>query len=190
MVEPKRLPRALVIYESMYGNTRAVAEAITTGLETLTDARVRSVHDVRPDEVAACDLIVVGAPTHTWGLSRAATRQAAADTAQRSDGLTMVPGWDAAPAMRDWLADLAAPASTRAAAFDTRMHAPLFLSGSAARKIDRALKRSGLTVCARPKGFIVTRDNELFPGELERARVWGRHLAGLACAAMDLRVTG
>ena len=186
MSEPaaNRRLRSLVIYESMYGNTRAVAESIAEGLAELVDVRVLPVSEVAADDVAACDLLVVGAPTHAWGLSRPSTRKAAADAAGKpGSGLVMDPTWDVSPSMRTWLGGLTTALPMRAAAFDTRMRAPLGLSGSAARKIARSLRRTQVPICAHSKGFIVTRANRLAAGELGRARVWGRHLAGLASAA-------
>ena len=72
--------RAVVIYESMYGNTRAVAEAIASDLSPM-DVTVLPVGSADASTVADADLLIVGAPTHAFGLSRPQTRLSAAQPA-------------------------------------------------------------------------------------------------------------
>lgn len=67
---------ALVIYESMFGNTHEVAEAIATGLSRTLPTRVCRGADIDPDSIDA-DLIVIGAPTHAWSMPRVSTRDCA-----------------------------------------------------------------------------------------------------------------
>ena len=168
---------ALVVYESMYGNTRAIAQALGEGLAAELTVRVVPVGSVVAADVMAADFVVVGAPIHAWGLSRASTRTAAADAAAKPGSeLRMEPGWDVGPWVRDWLAGLSG-LTGQGAAFDTRLRAPLGLSGSAARKIARGLRRAGLDVREPVRAFYVTKQNRLRPGELDRARAWGRQLA-------------
>jgi hypothetical protein len=62
-------------------------------------------------------------------------------------------------------------------AFDTRLKMPAFLSGRASRGIDKALRRHGVTMVAKPESFFVTKHNQLLLGEEDRARAWGRQLA-------------
>lgn len=169
--------RAAVVYESMYGNTRTIAEAICAGLSA-EGAEVSAIRAVRvnPDEIRDLDLLILGAPTHAWGLSRSSTRRSAADAAMKPDsGLVLEP--DATgPGMREWLAaERRLPA--RVAVFDTRMHAPMGLSGSAARRIRAALRRRGVHHLDRIESFYVTRHNALVDGEQDRARRWGQQLA-------------
>ena len=75
--------KALIVYESMFGNTHAVAEAVAAGLRPAVQTEVRRVAEVAPEAVAEADLLVVGAPTHVHGLSRPSTRKAAAESAKR-----------------------------------------------------------------------------------------------------------
>lgn len=181
--------RALVVYESMYGNTRAVAQAIGEGLTTGMTVHVLPVASVTAANVTGADLIVVGAPIHAWGLSRASTRAAAAEAAAKpGSGLTMEPGWDVGPWAREWLAGLSGVFG-QGAAFDTRLRAPLGLSGSVARKIARALRGAGLDVREPVHAFYVTKTNRLRPGELERARAWGRELAARVAGTSPDRLT-
>lgn len=166
------MTRALVVYESMYGNTRAVAEAIAEGL----GARAVPVAQATPDTLAEAELVVVGGPIHAWGLSRPSTRKTAVEAAAKPDsGLTVEPGAQG-PGLREWFDALGA-CSGRAAAFDTRMQAPAGMSGNVARKIAKRLRAHGFHTVAKPEGFYVTKANSLVDGERERARAWGESMA-------------
>ena len=66
--------RALVVYESMFGNTEAVARAVADGLAEMHDVDLREVSQAPIAVIARVDLIVVGGPTHAFSLSRPATR--------------------------------------------------------------------------------------------------------------------
>jgi flavodoxin len=65
--------RAVVVYESMYGNTHQVAEAIGAGLGGAFEVSVVPVSKAGPAVLADADLVVVGGPTHLHAMSRAAT---------------------------------------------------------------------------------------------------------------------
>ena len=69
--------RAVVVYESMYGNTHLVADAIGAGLRPACDVSVVPVAEAGPAVLAGADLVVVGGPTHVHGMGRASTRKAA-----------------------------------------------------------------------------------------------------------------
>jgi hypothetical protein len=172
--------RAVVVYESMYGNTRAVAEAVAAGMEPYALVSVLPVAEAGPDADALrnVDLLVAGGPTHVRGMSRPTSRRSAVEAAAKpGSDLHLEPGADG-PGLREWLEHMPCIPS-RVAAFDTRMHAPAGVSGSAARRIARRLRRQGFEPAARPEGFYVTKENRLLDGELARARAWG---AGLAAA--------
>jgi hypothetical protein len=175
---------AVVLYESMFGNTRQVAEAIADGLARQVSARAVAVTKVAEVDVRGTALMVVGGPTHAWGMSRTNTRHGAAQQAAKSPALTMEPGAEG-PGIREWLdrVDQQRSAPTRFAAFDTRMRAPLGLSGSAARKIDRRLRHAGAARAAAAEHFIVSKDNRLVDGELEHARAWGERLGAQLAAS-------
>jgi hypothetical protein len=175
---------AVVGYESMYGNTRLIAEAIARGASAgLGDnaVSVRHVGEIDGTRLGELDLLVLGGPTHTWSMSRPTTRKGAAQSAAKpGSGLTMEPSATQA-GVREWLAALPeTEARPRvAAAFDTRMHAPLGLSGAAARTIERRLRRRGIRCAVPAKGFFVTKQNVLEPDEAARAEAWGKELAAL-----------
>lgn len=68
----------LIVFESMFGNTGTCARYIADGLaSTGAEVAVADVRQVRPDDLRNCDLLVVGAPTHAFSLSRESTRQEA-----------------------------------------------------------------------------------------------------------------
>jgi hypothetical protein len=168
--------RAVVVYESMYGNTHLVADAIGAGLSTVFDVTVVPVSHVSPEVLAGAELVVVGGPTHAHGMSRAATRKAAVEAGSKpAGGLTVEP--DAlGPGLRDWLGSLGRY-PVKAVAFDTRLHGPAALTGRASKGVDRLLRAHGFDVIAEPKSFLVTRQDLLEPEETSRARKWGAKLA-------------
>lgn len=181
MPHPSSRPRtALIVFESMFGNTghlcRAVAEGLRThGVTTLT----LNVARAAPPDTVSADLLVLGAPTHAGSLSDITTRAEAVRQGADSDRLT--------GGLREWLVH-AHPGTTRhphgvgVAAFDCRAHrleagAPV-LDGAA---------RSALAM-AHLQGFRPRGEAEVFyvgdllgplaPGEMERATSWGQALAG------------
>jgi Flavodoxin len=171
--------KAVIVYESMYGNTRVIADAIGQGFGPDHDTVVLPVAQARPELLAGADLVVVGGPTHLHGMSRASTRKGAVKAAgQPGSGLTLDPGADG-PGLRDWFAALG-QADTAAAAFDTRLGGPGTFTGRASKGIARLLRRHGFTLAAKPESFLVTKHDQLRAGEQDRARDWGRRLASQA----------
>jgi Flavodoxin domain len=166
---------ALIVYESMFGATRRIAEAIAEGLSTSADCTVVEVghapsvigHDV--------DLLVIGAPTHAFGLSTPETRREA-ETVGKVISREL--------GVREWLAGLIVLTPIiRTAAFDTRVK-QRWVPGSAAHRIERAAKHKGLTPGAEPMSFRVEgKTGPLLAGELDRAREWGEVL-GLELTAL------
>lgn len=165
--------KALVVYESMYGNTHAVAEAIADGLG---GSPVRSVHEAArsPDQR---DLVVVGGPTHMHGLATTLSRRMAAEAAEEDGHAALEPGATDELGLRSWLRDLADGDGLRAAAFDTRLDRSPALTGTAARGIARRLRRRGYDVIATESFLVEDAEGPLEEGELERARAWGEELA-------------
>jgi hypothetical protein len=170
--------RALVVYESMYGNTHLIAEAIGAGLRAESDdVTVVPVDGATPELVAAAELLVVGGPTHAHGMTSHNSRKAAVDAATKPDsGLEVDPDAEG-PGLRDWFATLGTDHRARAAAFDTRFDMPKVLTGQAAKGIRRKLQHHGFDVVADPESFFVTKgDQHLEPDEEERARAWAQEL--------------
>ena len=165
----------LVVYESMFGNTKAVAEAIAAGLGT-GDVTVCVAASAPRGDLSRFDLVVAGGPTHAWGLARPTTRRAAPQYVARSHGALTLEPEATGPGLLEWFADLG-PQRGTAAAFDTRLKAPALVTGRGARRVVRELRRSGYTLLDVPRSFFVDRSNVLRPGELDRARRWGEELA-------------
>jgi len=169
--------RTVIVYESLFGNTRRVAETVAEGFGPDADVRLLPVAQADPATLGPVDLLVVGGPTHLRGMSRPSTRKGGLDHARRSNGvLTPEPGADSGPGVREWLAG-AGHVATWAAPFDTRLKGPAWATGRASRSIRRVLRHRGMTVVAGPESFLVDRKGVLLPGELERARAWGTRLA-------------
>jgi flavodoxin len=166
--------RALVVYESIYGNTRQVAEAIAEGLEG--SAEVQVVPVAQAAGTAGLDLVVAGGPTHMHGLSSSLSRKMAVKAAEDED-LEVEPGAAEGPGLRSWLSDLHSN-GTLVAAFDTRADASPTLTGMAARGIAKRFRNRGFDLIDEPQSYLVA-DSEgpLADGELERARAWGETLA-------------
>lgn len=175
MVAPRK--KALVVYETFFGNTRKVAEAVGAGLEDRFDVTVVDVLDAKPSpgDVA---LLVVGGPIHAFSMSRQATREEALKQAAKLG----VPVSAHATGIREWLDQLGSTtAHPAAAAFDTAVRVGWFTVGSAAAAELATLKARGYEVQLRPQHFHVKDvDGPLLAGELERATEWGRVLADTA----------
>ena len=169
--------RAVVVYESMYGNTRLIAEAIADGLRPAADVRTACVLHIDENVLDGVDLVVVGGPTHAWSMSRPSTRSGASLNVHKPDSdLVLEPGADSGDGVREWLAKLE-QVHARAAAFDTRINSPVLVTGRASKGISRQLSRAGMTVVAPPESFLVDKKSHLVPGEVERATAWGGRLA-------------
>ena len=165
----------LVVYESWFGTTRELAQAIAAELHRHGEVSLLSVDDPAPP-LEGFELLVVGAPTHAHGLSSAATRDAALEQANSAG--------EVGAGMRGWLQQLPPGAGRRAAVFDTRFELPRLLVGSAARGVAKRLSRRGYELVVAPESFFVLgTPAELKAGELERAAAWARSLAGRGLSA-------
>ena len=168
--------KAVVIYESMYGNTHQIANAIGEGLRPIAEVVVVPVGEADADLVKSADVVVVGGPTHAHGMSHVNTRKGAVDAAEKP-GSDLVLDPDANdPGLREWFASLE-HVFTNAAAFDTRFDLPAAVTGRASKGIARKLRHHGATLIADPESFFVKKDNHLEPNEEARARAWGDELA-------------
>ena len=162
--------RALVVYESMFGNTEAVARAVAEGLAVRMQTEVVPVQQAPAGVGNDVDLLVVAAPTHAFGLSRAATRRSAVEQgAHPTCGVEL--------GIREWLDGLPRPSTPRlAAAVDTRIR-KRGIPGSAARGAARRLRRLGYDVAEPTSFWVKGTPGPLQLEELRRARAWGVELA-------------
>jgi hypothetical protein len=175
--------RITIVYESMFGNTHQVAEAIAAGArEAVPDAQVLclAVTEASSEGVVTSDVLVVGGPTHMRGMTSPMSRKmslTAEDKHSAAGEPTHQLEPDAeGPGLRDWFDRLPKLDDERsAAAFDTRL--PSRLAGGAAHGIARRLRRHGYHLVAEPEGFVVDESyGPLRAGEIERAKEWGRRL--------------
>ncbi len=173
--------RAVVVYESVFGNTREIAEAVAEGLRGGVDVRLCPVSEATADDLAAAELVVVGGPTHMHGMSSSLSRKMGIDTAVKKG--EAVDESAEGPGLRKWFHEMPRATGVRGAAFDTRLPGSRMKTGSASKGIARRLRRSGYELAVAPESFIV-QDAEGPPaeGELERARSWGGSLAAAAGA--------
>jgi flavodoxin len=144
----------VILYDSKFGNTQHVADAIGAALRPTHSVELRTPTEGLPDP-ATIDVLFVGGPTHAHGAS--APLKTTLDTLPKGS-----------------------LARTRTVTFDTRFDMPRLLTGSAAASATKLLKRAGASVVAPPESFFVTRDNPpvLEAGELERAVGWAREVVG------------
>ncbi len=173
--------RALVIYESMFGNTQVVARAIAAGIEASMHADIVEVGKAPSTVPADVTLLVVGGPTHAFSMSWPSTRR---DAAGRSSEVV-----SRERGIREWLGGLpGVTTSAEATTFDTRTTS--HLTGSAARAASRRLDRLGYPIVAAPTSFRVTgTTGPLVDGELDRAREWGKALGAEVAARRPARPT-
>jgi flavodoxin len=159
---------AIVIYESVWGNTAAVARAIAEGLGP--DVGVYATDEVPPERLAAAELIVAGAPVFGFSLPTDAMRA----TVAHDDADAPTPPDLSHPSLRSWLDHLPA-GHGRSAAFETRIWwSPRGATGT----IENRLTKAGYPPIGKAQKFVVrNKYGPLREGEIERAREWGRELA-------------
>jgi flavodoxin len=163
--------RAVVVYESLWGNTAAIARAIAQGVGP--GARALSTSEATPDALAGTDLLVAGAPVLGFALPTEAMRSGLGPHEKKAP----TPPDLSAPSLRSWLDKLPAGTS-RFAAFETRIW---WSPGGATKAIEDGLSSKGYRSVATRERFIVTGTyGPLKDGELERAQAWGAQLAQAA----------
>jgi Flavodoxin len=174
--------RAVVVYESMYGNTHLIADAIADGLGGAPDVRVVPVEGAEPGVLRDADLLVIGGPTHAHSMTWPSTRKAAVEAAAKpGSDLELDPDAEG-PGLRDWF-DTLGELDTAAAAFDTRIDAPPVVTGRASKAIAKKLRHHGCSLVSDPESFLVTKENHLEPEEEQRARRWGESLRSAVVTA-------
>ena len=141
--------KVLVVYDSVYGNTAQVAEAI--GAALAGESQVLRIGEAKPSELSSFDRVIAGAPTQ---------------------------GGRATEAMQAFLARVPTLTGVEVAVFDTRLRARwVKVFGYAAGKIAEKMKSLGATLVAEPEGFVVEgKKGPLAGGELERAAAWAKSL--------------
>jgi flavodoxin len=161
----------LIVSESYFGNTRTVAQAITSGLahelgpDAVTVLRPGGAPHELPPEL---DLLLVGAPTHEFSMPKAQSRRQAAEKGA-TDGDTV--------GVREWLQKITPRGDLRVLTFDTSIRMK-FMPGSASKAAFKSLKKRGFRMAERGQSFYVADTaGPLVDGEEQRAEAWGRQLA-------------
>lgn len=150
--------KALVIYDSVFGNTEKVAQAIAAAMQTTAVP----VGQATPDQLEGLDLLIIGSPTRSFRPTEGASQWLNALSNNHLTGVGV-------------------------AAFDTRIDLATIDSsvfrfivnkgGYAANTIAKALEKKGGRLLASPEGFLVTGEQgPLKDGELERAAAWAEQI--------------
>ncbi|MGD9100813.1 MAG: flavodoxin domain-containing protein [Anaerolineae bacterium] len=153
----RRLSRAgeldtMIVYDSTFGNTHEIAQIIAQVMAQKGTVRLTRADELNGADLEGIDLMLVGFPTHRHGMPETARAM-----------LERLPGG----ALR----------GVGIVAFDTRYRKPSWLTGSAAGKLSRKLRKLGGRKVASPESFFVDdQEGPLCEGELERARLWAESL--------------
>ena len=145
---------ALVLYDSKYGNTERIAEAVALAFQEALPTRLTAIDDVDDctELLTGIDLLVVGGPTHRHGISDALRESLSCLGEHALDGI-------------------------RVAVFDTRAHGARVLTGSAAVRLARLVRRHGAWIVVPPASFVVQAvRGPLERGELEHASEWAHEV--------------
>lgn len=144
----------LVVYDSVYGNTERIAQAIAAAVP---EAKIRRAGEVSPADLTGADVLFVGSPTQ---------------------------GGRPTPAMLEFLDKIpdGSLRKVKAAAFDTRLSTKwVGIFGYAAGKIAESLQAKGATLLIAPHPFYVTgKEGPLKEGEAEHAGIWAKQTLGPA----------
>jgi flavodoxin len=154
--------KTLIIYDSVYGNTEKIAQAIGNALGSQQEVELHRVSDVKPEQLTGLNVLIVGSPTQAFKPTKA-TSQLLGEISM--NGLKGV----------------------KVAAFDTRISTSDIESsvgrffvkagGYAAKPIADRLKKCGGNLIMPPEGFCVKgTEGPLKEGELERAADWAKQV--------------
>jgi flavodoxin I len=155
--------KALVVYDSVFGNTEKVAQAIGQALGSPEDVKVVQASDAKPEQLVGLTLLIVGSPTRQFSPTGATT-----------GFLKSVPKHGLK--------------GVKVAAFDTRFTESAIekvrilaffvkIFGYAAKPTADRLQKKGGELVVPPEGFYVgDTEGPLLEGELERAADWARQI--------------
>ncbi|CAH0210986.1 hypothetical protein SRABI98_02247 [Microbacterium sp. Bi98] len=172
---PSPGPMIAIVYESLFGNTRLIAETIADGIRE-QHMPVTVVPVAKAAALPECDVLVVGAPTHAHSLSSPASRTEAERWALNPSRHLALESGSLTTGVREWI-ELPPAARHGYVAFDTRVDMPRIFTGAASSAIGRRLKKHGLREVLAAESFLVDKDSHLLPDEHDRALRWGREIA-------------
>jgi flavodoxin I len=155
--------KAMVVYDSMYGNTEKIAEAIGKALGSQENVKIVRASEAKPEQLAGLTLLIVGSPTQRFSPTGATTRFLKGIPKSGLEGI-------------------------KVAAFDTRFTESeiervrilaffVRIFGYAAEPIADRLEKLGGDLAVPPEGFYVgDTEGPLLEGELERAANWAKEI--------------
>jgi flavodoxin len=155
--------KVMVVYDSVFGNTEKIAQAIGHALGSPEDVETVQVGNVKPEQLAGLTSLIVGSPTRKFS-----------PTAAITSFLKSIP--------KDGLKGI------KVAAFDTRFTVSAIekvriltffvkIFGYAAKPIADRLEKKGAELAVPPEGFYVSdTEGPLLEGELERAADWAKQI--------------
>ena len=169
--------RTLIVYESYFGCTREIAEAVAREFRAGWAQPPPDPGGIRPPlSVKAYDLVVVGGPTQARAPEPVRHPPGGASAGRRCGAARRGSTLESASGLREWLDGLGLCEGTAAAAFDTRLHAPALPTGRASRALASGLRRHGFRLVGNPMSFLVGPNDTLLPEEEARATAWAGSL--------------
>ena len=172
------MTKAVVVFESVFGDAEQIARAIAEGLASRLDVDVVAARDAPHALGSDVRLLVVGGPNHAFGMPKPATREGAV----KQHGAEIA---DTSTGLHEWLEAVQVGGGISAAAFDTRMDHPKLITkmDHAAKTEEKLLHKLGATLAAPAEHFhVVDTKGPLAQGEAERASQWGRAIAEIVTA--------
>ncbi|MDF2903041.1 MAG: flavodoxin/nitric oxide synthase [Bacillus sp. (in: firmicutes)] len=138
-----------IVYDSIFGNTKAIAERISQELRKNCEVIIGSIHnEIDPAQIIDKDLLIIGSPTHGH---RPTHEMDIFLNKLRKSEFPLI----------------------HIAIFDTRYFMPMWLSGSAAKRMTKRLNKLGFHSICKPESFFVSKwEGPLGPTELDHAEKW------------------
>ena len=154
--------KVLIVYDSVFGNTEQIAQAIGNSLGSKENVEILRVSEVKPEQLIGLELLIVGSPTRVFKPTKAIM-----------NFLNKIP--------------LNVLKGVKVAAFDTRISTAdvnsrllnilVKLFGYAAKPIAYKLEKKGGSLIIPPEGFfVIDSKGPLKDGELERAADWAKQI--------------
>jgi flavodoxin len=158
--------KALIVYDSVFGNTEQIAQAIGNALGSQAEVNTLRVGDVKPEQLMGLDVLIVGSPTRGFRPTPAISNLLKSIPKNGLEGVK-VAAFDTRISMND---------------IDSRILPPLVkVFGYAAKPIADRLKKGGGELVIPPEGFFVEgTEGPLKEGELERAADWAKQIVSLS----------
>jgi len=150
----------LIVYDSVYGNTQEIAQAIEQGLQGDHEITLVKGDQAKVEDIEGLDLLIVGSPTHGgWYIESIKSFLKAIP----NNGLQNIPA-----------ASFDTGSSKENEGFFIRFIINLF--GYASPRIAKALAKKGATVIGSETFFVLGTEGPLKEGEVDRARSWAQRL--------------